>query len=296
MKQHNVQPLVSVLIPVYNGTSFLDEAIQSVLNSTYKNIEIILVDDGSTDKSRHKCEKYAQQHAHIQFFGFKKNKGMTRCLNFGIKKSKGEYIARINQDDIMLPNRIEKQVAFLEKHPDHVIVGGAIQLFTQETENYDQIFFPKTNNEIKQQWLQFSPYSDPTVMYRKSAWEQTEGYNQYFWPADDVHMWYQLGMVGKMANLQEIVTLVRWHEDAGSIASHRRQMVKTWQVHQWAKEMIAQPSLYLQLFWVGQLLAGFIFPAQFNWWVYRQIRKVQSHHLFSKKVTISFPKTIPLWK
>lgn len=291
------QPLVSVLIPVYNGTEFLDQAIQSVLNSSYRHIEIILVDDGSTDQSYHKCQAYVQKYRQVRFYGFKKNRGMTRCLNFGVRQAKGKYIARINQDDIMVADRLAKQVAFLESNPDYVIVGGAVQLFTATEPNYDQITFPLTDEMIKAQWMLFSPYADPSVMYRKSAWLKTEGYSQYFWPADDVHMWYQLGRLGKMANLPDIVTLVRWHDSCGSIKSHRRQMIKTWQVHQWANEMIQSATLGQKLFWNGQLAAGYIFPAEFNWWVYRQLRKVQKGwaKIAIATPTFSFPTTSFSW-
>lgn len=276
------KPLVSVLIPLYNGSEFLDEAITSVLKSTYKNFEIILVDDGSTDTSKLKCHRYARRFKNIHFFSFKKNKGMTRCLNFGVKKAKGKYIARINQDDILLPHRLEKQVEFLEKNPEYVIVGSTIQLFTAENPKYDQLIFPKTDEQIRSQWMIFSPYSDPSVMYRKDAWMQTEGYSQYYWPADDVHMWYQLGLVGKMANLHSVLTLVRWHEACGSIKSHRLQIKKTWQVHIWAAEMVQSPTLPERLFWYAQLAAGLFLPPNFNWYVYRIMRKVQ-HFIYQHR-------------
>jgi glycosyltransferase involved in cell wall biosynthesis len=281
--RQTTQPLVSVLIPVYNGTKFLDEAIQSVLQSTYKNFEIILVDDGSTDKSQHKCRAYVRKYKNIHYYGFRKNKGLTRCLNFGVKQAKGKYIARINQDDIMVKTRLEKQVAFLESHSEHVVVGGAIRLFTNNTTNFDVLRFPLTDEAIRNQWMMLSPYSDPTVMYRKSAWLKTEGYSQYFWPADDVHMWYQLGNQGKLANLPQVLTKVRWHAACGSIMSHHRQMSKTWAVHRWAAEMVQQPTFMEQSFWIAELAAGKVLPAEFNWWVYRIIRKIQRNHSYLKQ-------------
>lgn len=270
------KPLVSVLIPVYNGSEFLDEAITSVLKSTYKNFEIILVDDGSTDESKSKCRAYAKKYKKIHLYGFKINRGMTRCLNFGVKKAKGKYIARINQDDIMVADRLDRQVEFLENNADHVVVGGTIQLFTEENAKFDTLKFPLTDQHIRRQWMLFSPYSDPSVMYRKEAWEKTEGYSQYFWPADDVHMWYQLGCIGKMANLPQIMTKVRWHEACGSIKLHQLQMKKTWQVHNWAAEMVQSPTLFERGFWLCQLVAAALFSPRFNWFVYRLLRKVQN--------------------
>jgi len=299
MKKKITNPLVSILIPVYNGSEFLDETLQSIFQNTYRNFEIILVDDGSTDTSRTKCRNYAKKYKNVFFYYFRKNKGMTRCLNFGIKKAKGKYIARINQDDLMTRTRLSKQVKFLQTHPNYVVVGGAIQLFTDKKEKFDTIYFPKTDKQIRSQWLMVSPYSDPTVMYRKNTWKKTEGYSQYFWPADDVHMWYQLGSIGKMANLNCILTKVRWHNDCGSIKSHKRQIIKTWAVHQWAAEMIKKPSVFEYFFGLMQLFAGLFFPAKFNWWVYRQLRKIQktmySNHFFNfrrdflKRIKMTIP-------
>ncbi len=282
-----MSPLVSVLIPVYNGTEYLDEAIQSVLKSTYQNFEIILVDDGSTDKSKEKCLRYARKYKNIHSYGFVKNKGMTRCLNYGIRKAKGQYIARINQDDVMMPDRLAKQVAFLETNPDHVVVGGQVDLFTNEDPNFDKIRFPVTDKQIRDQWFIFSPYADPTVTYRTSAWNKTDGYNQFFWPADDVHMWYQLGMIGKLANLPDVLTRVRWHNDCGSIRSHRRQMMKTWAVHWWAAETIRMPKLHEIMFWMAQLLAGYFSSPILNWAIYRQMRKIQAAWLSRKQLLLA---------
>lgn len=270
------KPLVSVLIPVYNGVPFINQTLDSILNNNYKNIEIILVDDGSKDTSRNTCLEYVTKHENIKFISFEKNKGMDRALNAGIKVANGKYIARINQDDIIMPDRLEKQVKFLEKNADYVAVGGQIILFTNDNPEYAKVSFPLTDEEIRSKWLVFSPFSDPTVTFRTSTVLETPGYSQLMWPADDVHMWYMLGSLGKLANLPDVVTKVRWHRGAGSIQSHKRQMRKTWEVHKWAQENVQKPSISVKLFWVAEYVAGVIFPPQFNWFVYRQIKQLVS--------------------
>lgn len=282
MNKSTKQSLVSVLIPVFNGAKFLEKTIESIQKSTYKNFEVILIDDGSTDESRKICHALEKRFKNIRFYFFEKNKGMTRSLNFGISKAKGKYIARINQDDLMVPSRLIKQVKFLEENLDCVAVGGYIRFFTDKTPNLDIVRFPLTDGKIRGNWLLLSPFSDPTVMYRKSAYLQTKGYSQKMWPADDVHMWYQLGQIGKLANLPTVLTKVRWHEGAGSIKYHKIQMKKTWKVHQWAKKNVGIPNLATQIFWVVQYAAGIIFPAQVNWYVYRLIRKLQGKSKLSR--------------
>lgn len=267
--------LVSVVIPLYNGETYITETITSILKSDYPSFEIILIDDGSTDKSKKIAESLSQIHKNVHVFSFPKNRGMSHALNFGIERAKGDYIARINQDDLMLPDRLRKQVEFLKAHLDHYAVGGSIELFNDNGKTIDKIIFPQTNEEIKSHWLYLSPFADPACTYRKSAFEKTEGYNQRFWPVDDVQMWYQLGAIGKLANLKDMVTRVRWHENAGSIKSHRLQVKRLFQLHLWANKNVTRANLFVWMFWIMQLCAGYIFPATFNWWVFRLLRRVR---------------------
>ena len=276
MKNFKKQPKVSVIIPVYNGASYLVETVKSVQKSNYKNFEIILVDDGSKDKSKALCRKLEKKYKNVKFYGFKRNRGLASSLNYAVKKAKGEFIARINQDDIMMPNRLTEQIKFFKDNPDYVVVGGDITLFDENYRFVDDISFPKTDSDIRNQWLLMSPYADPTVMYKKSAYLKTKGYQKYYWPADDVHMWYQLGQVGKLANINKVLTRVRWHNEAGSIASHKIQIEKTFEVHVWASKNIQEANLYHWIFWYSQLAAGKLFPPRFNWFIYRRIRQIQN--------------------
>lgn len=273
------KPLVSIIIPIYNGSLFLEKTIAAIKKNSYPNYEVILVDDGSTDHSRKLCVDFAKNDSKIKFFSFAKNQGMTRVLNFGIKKARGKYIARLNQDDLITKNRLIKQVEFLEGNPDYVAIGGQITLFTKENSNFAFVNFPLTDKEIRKKWLMLSPFSDPTVMYSKKAVLKTNGYSQYFWPADDVQMWYQLGKLGKLANLPDILTKVRWHKDCGSIKKHKLQIQKTLAVHLWAAKNVEKPNLYVYTFWLSQYLAGFLFPPNFNWFVYRIIKRIQFFNL-----------------
>src|SRR5690554_3918162 len=114
MKMNN--PLVTVFIPVYNCENFIDECLKSILNQTYKNIEVLLVDDGSTDNSVEKIKKYSDPR--IRLIQNERNMGIPYTRNVGLKEAKGKYIAIMDSDDISMPIRIEKQVAYLEQHPE----------------------------------------------------------------------------------------------------------------------------------------------------------------------------------
>ncbi len=290
MKAKN--PMISIIIPVFNGAAYLEETVSSIQNSKYKNFEIILVDDGSTkDNSKQLVKRLEKYYKNVRNYSFARNKGMDFALNLGLKKAQGKYIARVNQDDIMHPQRLGTQVAFLNKHKDVVAVGSNIQLFTSRGK-FKVIRFLRTDREIKKIWMALSPFSDPTVMYRKGAALVVGGYEQQFWPADDVHMWYKLGKIGKLANIQQILMDIRWHEGAGSLLFFRLNTKRTYKLHRWAHRNIEKASIFVQLFWVGQFICGMLLTPSFNWKAYREIKsvvnfissvKTRSHILSSNK-------------
>ena len=119
-------------MPVYNAGNYLDESIPSILNQDYKNIEFIIVDDGSNDNSREIIQKWMNVDSRTRYF-FRMNTGISDSLNLGISKAKGKYIARMDADDISLPGRFEEQIGFMEENSLD-ICGTSIQLFNEKQE------------------------------------------------------------------------------------------------------------------------------------------------------------------
>ncbi len=134
-------PKVSVIIATYNRTHFVCEAIESVLNQTFPDFEIIVIDDGSIDNTKQVLEKYASR---IQYI-FQENKGRAEARNTGIKNAKCEYIAFLDDDDIWLPNKLEKQVIFLDSHPDIELV----YTFTEVINEQGRLLEEETKNHLK---------------------------------------------------------------------------------------------------------------------------------------------------
>lgn len=266
------KPLVTVVIPVFNGASYLKEAVNSVAKSNFKNFEIMLIDDGSKDSSKKLCRKLVKKYKNAHFYSFNKNRGLGRVLNFAIKKAKGKYICRLNQDDIVLPHRIKTQVKFLEKNPEVVAVGSWIKLF-EENGKTQIVKFLKTDEQIKKIWLLISPFADPSVMYRKDAVIKAGMYQQEFWPGDDTHLWYRMGKIGKLANIQKPLVEVRYHKGAGSVKYFRKMTVVTYLMHRWAHEYIQTAPLWIQTFWIFQFIAGMVLPVDWNWKIYRILKR-----------------------
>lgn len=271
-KTQTSQPLVSVIIPVFNGASYLIEAVNSVIKSKYNNFEILLVDDGSKDTSKQLCQMLEKKFDNVRFYSFEKNQGLGRVLNFGIKQAKGKYICRINQDDVMRPERLATQVSYFESHPEVVACGSWINMF-EEDGSKQTIKFLESDEQIKKIWLIISPFADPSVMYRKTAVIKAGLYQQEFWPGDDTHLWYRLGMIGKLANIQKILVDVRYHKGAASVKYFRKLNDATYRMHRWAHKNVQPASTLTQLFWIIQYVLGMTLSADFNWKAYRIMKK-----------------------
>lgn len=272
------KPTVSVVIPVFNGAPYLEAAVQSVFKSTYQNFEVLLVDDGSSDHSRRICRQLEKKYQRVRFYQFPQNRGLSRVLNFALEKAKGEYICRLNQDDLMLPHRIGTEVMYLEKHKDVAAVGSWIRLFTDE--GGEQIVkFLKTDAQIRKLWYIVSPFADPTVMYRKKVAIKAGGYLQAFWPADDTHLWYRIAQYGKLANIQKPLVNVRWHKNAASWKHFRKLAEATFAMHNWTDTYIEKAPWYIHVYWIIQYMASMMLPPEFIWDFYRVMKRIIAYSL-----------------
>jgi glycosyltransferase involved in cell wall biosynthesis len=271
----NKLPKVTIVIPVFNGANLVRETVESVQKSTYTDFEVLLINDGSSDKSEEVCMELADRYSHNTIFhSFKQNEGLAHTLNFGLEYARGEYIARLNQDDIVRPDRIEKQVAFLDSNPKVVAVGSWIRLFDNEDNQVAILKFMPTDKAIRKHWLVTGPFSDPTVMYRKQPAIDVGGYEQKYWPADDTQMWYKLGKIGELANIQEVLVDVRWHGSAGSLKYMGKMAWSLYKAHRFAHRNVQKASILVQIYWVLQLIGNRILPPRLSWWIYRQLKKL----------------------
>lgn len=160
-------PLVTIAIPFYNDEKYLSFAIQSVINQTYPNWELLLIDDGGNDKSTVIATRYAQKDNRITLIRDGKNEGLAVRLNQSISLAKGEYYVRMDADDIMLKTRIEKQVAFLKEHPDVDVLGSSAMLIDSKNTIVGSADMSKIDTRFihpsiigKKEWFRNHPYAE----------------------------------------------------------------------------------------------------------------------------------------
>lgn len=205
--------LVSIVMSVYNGEKYLNEAIESILRQTYYNFEFIIIDDGSSDKSLEIIKAYAKLDNRICYYT-RENKGLVASLNEGISKSSGKYIVRMDADDISLPNRIDTQVQYMENHPEIGVCGSGAEVFSSL--NKSRIWIRNSNSDYLKAQLLFTPcFLHPAVIIRKSILEEYDIlYDKEFKHMEDYEIWTRLAEITEFSNIKSVLLKYRVLENS----------------------------------------------------------------------------------
>ncbi len=206
-------PEVAILMPVYNGEKYLHEAIDSILSQTFGNFVFIIIDDGSTDKTVEIIKSYNDNR--IKLLLNEKHMGISYSLNKGILSSNTKYIARMDCDDISLPNRIKEQVNFMNENLDIGVCGTYVEIFGFNKNRIQK--FPLKNKDIKFKLLSDNPLNHPTVIMRRNVLNENGLlYNVNYDGAEDYDLWERLSVFTKLENLPKV--LLKYREHANQIS------------------------------------------------------------------------------
>lgn len=221
-------PRVSVLMSVYNGEQYLEEAIESILNQSFTDFEFIIVDDGSFDSTPSLLAHYKQRDPRVLIYRLDHNHGLSAALNFGIRCARGEYIARMDADDISLPQRLEKQVAYMTEHTEISLCGTWMQLIG---ENKGIIWrYPQQQEMIHSRMIFSNSFGHPAVIWRAAIFKQLcLFYDEDFQFAQDYELWSRALLSTKVANLDEVLVLYRVHHNSIG-ARYREEQIAVHQV------------------------------------------------------------------
>lgn len=200
-------PLVSVLIAVFNASSYIIDAVNSILLQTYPNFEVIIIDDASTDDSLEKIKQFSD--IRVKIFENTQNWGLAKSLNIGLSKCEGKYIVRMDADDLSYPDRIEKQVAFLEEHPDLSAVSSWMIEFNDEGK-HSLTKYRSNPEEIKSTILFYSPVSHAASTFKSDVLKSLK-YEEDFLIAQDYELWFRLLQKYNIGVMPEVLYLYRIH-------------------------------------------------------------------------------------
>lgn len=222
-------PAISVLMSAYNSERYVREAVESILNQTFGDFELILIDDGSKDSSPQILTELADRDARIRFIS-RLNKGLTKTLNEALSLARAPLIARMDADDVSMPDRFEKQVEYLESHPECVCVGSRVELIDPLGSVFRTSDHKLMHEEIDAGLMKGVGWSivHPVAMIRRDALEKVGGYREQFETSQDLDLFLRLAEVGRLANLPDVLLQYRQHFE--SVAFHKHE--KQWKVKQ----------------------------------------------------------------
>lgn len=211
-------PRISVLMAVYNGGSFLSPAIESVLRQSEKRFEFLIVDDGSSDNSVATVERFKD--SRIRLIRHKTNQGLAASLNSGLAQARGDYIARLDADDLALPDRLARQAEYLDRHPEIGLVGSNAILVDEEGRRLYQTDYPRSPLAVRWVSLLQNPFIHSTVMLRRALLEQHSlRYDPRLTATQDYDFWLRCLEHTEAANLTACTVFLRRH--GASISSQR---------------------------------------------------------------------------
>jgi glycosyltransferase involved in cell wall biosynthesis len=217
-------PAVSVLMPIYNAQLTLGEAVDSILAQTFSDFELIVVDDGSTDRSLEMLHQYARLDTRIRIIS-RPNTGIAGALNEAINVARGEFIARMDADDISLPTRFEKQVGYLRAHPEIVLLGSRVMLVEPFGTPMYETRHDLDHDQIDRDLLRGVGWAvvHPVAMMRAQALRATGGYRADRVPIEDLDLFLRLTEIGRAANLPDVLLHYRQHMESTNHKRFREQ-------------------------------------------------------------------------
>ena len=275
----NKLPKVSVVLTTYNRSEYLNEAIESILNQTYKNIEFIIIVEYSNNQDTiiKNINKYND--TRIKIIINEKKLGLALSLNEGIKKASGKYIARMDDDDVSLPDRIEKQVKYLEDHPDTAILGCNVQNFGN-LNNIDKK--PSSYEEIKVNMLFETPLFHPTVIFRRDSLLKEKLLYTSEYSTEDFDLWARAINKVKIENLNDV--LLKYRISNSNLTLNNQEL-------NWNSHNTILKNLYKEIFNISFSLKEIeLLRRSFNGWIIHP--QDYFHYLKVKKELIEKNKII----
>ena len=220
-------PKISVLLPTYNARAYVGKAIESILSQSDGDFELIIINDGSTDDTAQVLAQYSDPRMIVIH---QNNLGLPKALNAGIARARGIYLARQDADDVSLPQRLAKQAAFLDQHPEYALVGSGSQIMVPDGSNpiatgrYHR--HPTANGQLQVELLANNRFVHSSVMIRKSCLKVTGLYSEdpEHFPPEDYDLWLKMARHFCVANLPEV--LLQYLEVPGSISRAKVELIE----------------------------------------------------------------------
>jgi glycosyltransferase involved in cell wall biosynthesis len=218
-------PRTSFLIPVRDGSRFIVAALESALAQTDRDLEVVVVDDGSSDDTAALVETVRRRDARVRLLGLTRGSGLVDSLNFGLEQARGDFVARLDADDLAMPDRLEQQLSFLDAHPGVAVVGSALDLVDGRGTHVGRVDYPTDPSTVSLRLTQGNVLAHSAVVIRRDRLDATCVYRRTFAHAEDYDLWLRIADSHDLANVAEPLTRYRIHANQVSATHLEEQAV-----------------------------------------------------------------------
>lgn len=273
MKASTHKPLISVIMPAFNAQAFAKQAIESILNQTLKDFELIIINDASTDDTYKIIKRYEAKDKRIRVVNNKENLQVAGCLNIGAKLARADLIARMDADDFSYPERLKLQYKLLKNNPKIAIVGADMIIVDEKGKPLFKREYPQEDQELKKVMFRYSPFAHPVVTMRRSVFEKFGGYNTKMVPCEDIDLWFKIGSKYKFANIRRTLLKYTLRTSSNSNKGLRELELLNFKIRVNAIGKYGyRPGFYDIIYNLGQFISMWIMPASFRVWLYNFLR------------------------
>ena len=267
------KPLISVVVPAHNAQKYIGSAIESVLSQTFKKFELIVINDASTDNTLGIIKSFSKKDPRVKIINNDTRLNIADSLNKGINIAQSNIIARMDSDDISLPNRLELQYKLINSSKNIAVVGSDIVIINSVGNEIGLRKYPESSGELKNCLFKYSPFAHPVVMFRKDVFEEVGGYNPKYSPTEDLDLWFRLGRKHQFKSIRQTLLKYRVHERSSS-----HSMIKDLEILVFKIRLDAiikygyRPNLYDIIYNSFQFMTLWFTPAKIRISVYNILR------------------------
>lgn len=267
------KPLISVIMPVYNAQKYIGSAIESILNQTLKDFELIIINDYSTDKTLNIIKSFSKKDSRIKIINNNKRLNIARTLNKGISSAKSNIIARMDADDIAFPDRLELQHKLINSSKNIAVVGANVVIMNTAGNQIAIRSYPDSSGELKKCLFKYSPFAHPVVMFRKNMFEEVGGYNPKYSPTEDLDLWFRLGSKYEFKSVPEPLLKYRIYEKSSSHKAIKDLEILVFKIRFDAILKYGyRPNLYDIIYNLFQFITLWFTPAKYRIKIYNLLR------------------------
>lgn len=267
------KPLITVLMPAYNMEHYIGQAIESILNQTFQDFELLIINDASTDRTHNIIKTYFKKDTRIRLIKNKKNIKISNTLNKGIKMARAEIIARMDPDDISFPERLAIQFNFLRNHPKVAIVGANIQIINANGKPISKREYPTSSANLKKIMFRYSPFAHPVIMFRKKAFEEFGGYSESMVPCEDIDLWFKIGSKYEFATIRKSLLAYRMLLTSSSHSNLKAVEMLGFKIKLHAiRKYGYKPTIYDIIYNLLEFISLWFTPDNIRIWAYNLLR------------------------